>query len=248
MTGEGEWDITGRKSETDMSKRETPFEYEKTLKSVSSYPFVHKYLPIDRFLIRPPASLIVRAVFKTSVTPNQLTVCGFLFSLVAGLVFFLGKPAFFTLGGVLAMVSMIFDCADGMLARAKNMTSRYGAYLDIFLDRIADFAVLLGASLGYSKFTGDPRILVFGLLTIALYFLQVSLYYINIIYTRSEKSGEGAEAKSLAVFVIFVFSLLQRPDGFLLGIFLMASIGTVIKLIRFLKKGRDPAAAPAPSK
>ncbi|MCX6569486.1 MAG: CDP-alcohol phosphatidyltransferase family protein [Candidatus Aminicenantes bacterium] len=231
-----------------MSNSDTPFEYQKALKTVSSYPFLQKYLPVDRLLIRPPASLIVRAVFKTSVTPNQLTVCGFLFSLVAGVAFFLGKPAFFTIGGVLAMISMIFDCADGMLARAKNMTSRYGAYLDIFLDRISDFVVLLGASFGYSRFTGDARILVFGLLTIALYFLQVSLYYINLIYTRSERSGEGAEAKSLAVFVIFVFSLLQRPDGFLLGVFLMASFGTVIKLIRFLRKGRGQTAAPAPSK
>jgi len=231
-----------------MSKPETPFEYQKTLKNVLSYPFLHKYLPIDRFFIRPPASLIVRAVFRTSVTPNQLTVCSFIFSLIAGLAFFVGEPAFFTLGGVLAMISMVFDCADGMLARAKNMTSRYGAYLDIFLDRIADFVVLLGASIGYSRFTGDSRFLVFGLLTIALYFLQVSLYYINIIYTRSEKSGEGAEAKSLAVFCIFVFSLLHRPDGFLLGIFLMAFFGTVIKLIRFLKKGRGQTAAPVPSR
>jgi len=228
-----------------MNNSDTPFEYQKALKTVSSYPFLQKYLPIDRFFIRPPASLIVRAVFKTSVTPNQLTVCSFLFSLVAAVAFFLGKPVFFTLGGVLAMISMIFDCADGMLARAKNMTSRYGAYLDIFLDRIADFVVLLGASFGYSRFTGDARILVFGLLTIALYFLQVTLYYINLIFTRSERSGEGAEAKSLAVFVIFVFSLLHRPDGFLLGVFLMASFGTVIKLIRFLKKGRGQAAAPA---
>jgi CDP-L-myo-inositol myo-inositolphosphotransferase len=230
LTRGGEWDINIQKCEVDMSTPESQYEFRKSMKSVSSYPFVHKYLPIDRCIVRPPASLIVRAVFKTSVTPNQLTVCSFLFSLIAGFAFFLGKP----------------DCADGMLARAKNMTSRYGAYLDIFLDRIADFVVLLGASLGYSKFTGDTRILVFGLLTIALYFLQVSLYYINNLYTRSEKSGEGAEAKSLAVFVIFVFSLLRRPDGFLLGVFLMASSGTVIKLIRFLRKGRDPAAAPAP--
>lgn len=228
-----------------MSTPESQYEFQKSMKSVSSYPFIHKYLPIDRYIIRPPASLLVRAIFKTSVTPNQLTVCSFIFSLIAGLAYFLGTPAFFTLGGVLAMISMIFDCADGMLARAKNMTSRYGAYLDIFLDRIADFVVLLGASFGYSRFTGDTRILVFGLLTIGLYFLQVSLYYINNLYTRSEKSGEGAEAKSLAVFVIFVFSLLHRPDGFLLGVFLMASLGTVIKLIRFMRKGRDQAAAPA---
>ena len=230
-----------------MSTPESQYEFRKSLKSVSSYPFIHKYLPIDRYIIRPPASLLVRAVFNTSVTPNQLTVCSFLFGLAAGIAYLRGTPLSFVLGGFLVMISTVFDCSDGMLARGKNMTSRYGAYLDIFLDRIADFVVLLGASFGYSKFTGDTRILVFGLLTIGLYFLQVSLYYINNIYTRSDKSGEGAEAKSLAVFVIFVFSLLQRPDGFLLGVFLMASFGTVIKLIRFLRKGRGQAVAPAPS-
>jgi len=245
LTRGGEWDINNQKSEVEMSTPESQYEFQKSMKSVSSYPFIHKYLPIDRYIIRPPASLLVRAVFNTSVTPNQLTVCSFLFGLAAGFAYLGGTSLLFVLGGVLVMISTVFDCADGMLARAKNMTSRYGAYLDIFLDRIADFVVLLGASFGYSRFTGDTRILVFGLLTIGLYFLQVSLYYINNIYTRSEKSGEGAEAKSLAVFCIFVFSLLRRPDGILLGVFLMAFPGTIIKLIRFLRKGRDPAAAPS---
>jgi len=231
-----------------MSTPENPFDFQKSMKSVSSYPFVHKYLPVDRFIIRPPAALIVRVLYNTSVTPNQLTVSSFVFSLIAGLSFFLGKPVFFSLGGVLAMIAMVLDCADGMLARAKNMTSRYGAFLDLFLDRIADFVVLLGASFGYSRFTGDNRILVFGLLTISLYFLQVSLYYLNNIYARSETNGEGAEAKSLAVFGIFIFSMLHRPDGFLLGVFLMAFPGTIIKLIRFLRKGKDEAAAQVPSR
>ena len=61
---------------------------------------------------------------------------------------------------------------------------------------------------------------------------------------RIEKSGEGAEAKSLAVFVIFVFSIIGRPHGFLFSVFLMGSLGTVIKLVRFLRKGKAPEAAP----
>lgn len=228
-----------------MSTPEPQFDFQKSMKSVSSYPFIHKYLPIDRFIIRPPASLLVRAVFKTSVTPNQLTVCSFLFGLAAGIAYLRGTSLFFVLGGVLVMISTVFDCADGMLARGKNMTSRYGAFLDLFLDRIADFVVLSGASFGFYRFTGNFRFLVFGLVTIGFYFLQVSLYYINNLYTRSEKSGEGAEAKSLAVFLIFIFSLLRRPDGILLGVFLMAFPSTIIKLVRFLRKGRDQAAAPA---
>ena len=212
------------------------------MKRVSSYPFLHKYLPADRYLIRPPASLIVKAVFKTDITPNQLTWTSLVFALLAALAYLGGRPVFFALGGCLTLVSTIFDAADGMLARAKNMTSRYGAYLDLFLDRIADFVVMIGATIGYFKYSRSYAFLIFGLVTVGLYFLQLGLYYINLLYTRAEKNGEGAEAKSLAVCYIFVVSVLGRPDAILAGIFLMALSGTVIKLARFLRKGRDPEA------
>ncbi len=228
-----------------MSAPEGQFDYQKSLKNVKSYPFLHKFLPVDRYLVRPPASLLVRAVFATSLTPNHLTFMSFLLALAAGLVYMVGKPAFFALGGCLAMLSTIFDNADGMLARAKNLTSRYGAFLDLFLDRIADFVVLAGVAFGLYRSSADPRVLIFGLLTISLYFLQVSLYYLNCIYTGAQNNGEGAEAKNLAVFLILVFSLIRWPIGILIGVFLMASVGTIVKLFRFLRKGGDPEETPA---
>ncbi len=228
-----------------MSTPETQFEFTKSLKKVSSYPFIHKFLPFDRYAIRPPASLIVKAVLKTSVTPNQLTRTSFVFALLAGAAYAGGSRTFFTLAGCLSLVSTIFDAADGMLARTKAMTSRYGAYLDLFLDRIADFAVMLGASYGCYRHTGDWRLLVFGLVTIGLYFLQLTLYYVNNLYTGSEKSGEGAEAKSMAVFLIFLASIAGHPEWFLAGIFVMGVISLPSKFIRFMRKGRAPAASPS---
>lgn len=225
-----------------MSTSQAEFDFRRSMKRVSSYPFLHKFLPADRYLIRPPASLIVKAVFKTEITPNQLTWTSLVFALLAALAYSGGRPVFFALGGCLTLVSTIFDAADGMLARAKNMTSRYGAYLDLFLDRVADFVVMIGATIGYFKYSRSYAFLIFGLVTVGLYFLQLGLYYINLLYTRAEKNGEGAEAKSLAVCYIFVVSVLGRPDAILAGIFLMALSGTVIKLIRFLRKGRDPEA------
>jgi CDP-L-myo-inositol myo-inositolphosphotransferase len=225
-----------------MSTSETEFDFRRSMKQVSSYPFLHKFLPADRYLIRPPASLVVKAVFKTEVTPNQLTGTSLVLALLAALAYSGGRPVFFALGGCLTLVSTIFDAADGMLARAKNMTSRYGAYLDLFLDRIADFVVMMGATIGYYKYSRSSAFLIFGLVTIGLYFLQLGLYYINLLYTRAEKNGEGAEAKSLAAVYIFVVSIFGRPDAILAAIFLMALSGTVIKLARFLRKGRDPEA------
>ena len=221
------------------------FDYQRSLKTVKSYPFLHRYFPIDRLIVRPCASLVVRAVFRTSLTPNNLTVMSFFMALAAGLVYTVGRPAFFIIGGCLSMLSTIFDNADGMLARAKNMTSRYGAFLDLFLDRIADFIVLAGITFGLYRASADPRILMLGLMTIGLYFLQVSLYYLNNIYTGAAKNGEGAEAKNLAVFVILIFSLVGWPLGILISVGLMAAVGLVVKLISFLRLGKHPQEAPA---
>ena len=220
------------------------FDFEKSLKSVQSYPFIHRYLPFDRYIIRPPASLIVKAVFKSSVTPNQLTGLSLCFALLAAVAYSGGRPVFFAAGGTLTLISMIFDASDGMLARAKGMTSRYGAFLDLFFDRIADFAVLSGAAFGYFKYTRSQSFLILGLVTIGLYFLQLTLYYIDLLYRRVEKGGEGAEAKSLAACYIFAVSIAGRPDLILVGVLIMALVSTIFKLARFLRRGKDPEAAP----
>jgi CDP-L-myo-inositol myo-inositolphosphotransferase len=232
-------------TESDTTSPPQRFDYRRSLKTVKAYPFLHKYVPIDRLIVRPSASLIVRAVYRTRVTPNHLTLTSFFLALIAGLVFLVGRAPFIAIGGCLAMLSTIFDNADGMLARAKNMTSRYGAYLDLFLDRIADFVVLAGITFGIYRAAPDPRVLMLGLVTIGLYFLQVSLYYLINVYTGASANGEGAEAKNLAVFLILVCSLAGWPIGVLLGVGAMAVVGTLAKVITFLRKGRDPAAAPA---
>jgi CDP-L-myo-inositol myo-inositolphosphotransferase len=227
-----------------MSISQTQF-FEKSLKKTSRYPFLHKYIPFDRYVIRPPASLIVKALFKTRITPNQVTATSFIFALLAALAYTGARPVYFALGGCLALISTILDAADGTLARAKNMTSRYGAFLDLFLDRIAEFAVLTGASFGYFKYTRSYSFLIFSLVTIGLYFLQLCLYYLDLFYTRREQNGDGAEPKSVVVCLIFVVSVAGRPDAILAAVFLIGSFGTIVKLVRFLRKGDDPDAAQA---
>jgi CDP-L-myo-inositol myo-inositolphosphotransferase len=218
------------------------YEYRNSLKSVSSYPFIRKYLPVDRLIVRPLASVIVRMVYRSSVTPNQLTVISFVIGVAAGLVYLGSRPRAFVIAGILVLVSLVFDCADGMLARAKNMSSRYGAYLDLFFDRIVDFVVLAGISWGFSRYTQDRRILIFGLLTMALYFLQVSLYYLTESYKGQGRLGESAEAKVLVSFLIFLLSLFGRLDVILAGIFLMGCISPVIKIINVFREGKDQTA------
>jgi len=69
----------------------------------------------------------------TKLTPNQVTAISFLFAFFAGIAFYYH---FFILGAVLYQISYIFDIVDGALARVKKITSKFGAFFDVFTDWI----------------------------------------------------------------------------------------------------------------
>ena len=101
----------------------------------------------NAYVMRPLAAVVVSVVAKTPVTPNQLTLLN-LFIFVAAAVLFVAMP---TLAGALIGVAVVelsymFDCADGMLARHKQLASKEGHLFDFFTDE--GKAVLLAGSLG----------------------------------------------------------------------------------------------------
>jgi phosphatidylglycerophosphate synthase len=92
---------------------------------------------VNIYLLRPAAAAVVWILFPTSVTPNQVTVAAIVAGLAAASVYLGGTPAAVALAGLLVTVKDVLDDADGQLARAKQMYSRRGR----FLDSIGDFAV-----------------------------------------------------------------------------------------------------------
>jgi len=220
--------------------------FKMSLKNVQAYPFVHRYLPFERYLIRPPAFLVVRILHKTSVTPNQLTFASFFVGLAAGLAYLGATRAWFAAAGVLVMLSSILDCADGQLARVKNMSSRYGAHLDLFLDRVTDFVAIAGMVFGWYRGTRGTFLLAYGLLTCAAYFVEVTLYYLTNAYLEVKKTGEAAEGRGVIITLFFVTSLAGRLDWLIYIFSAYAFSNVVIKTVRFLRIGRDQASARRP--
>lgn len=204
------------------------FEFRKSLKEDSKYPILN-YFRVERYFTRPLASLVVRAVFNTSITPNQITLFSFFVGVCGAISFSRGKPIYFLLGGILAQLASIFDCADGMLARSKGLCSEYGAYLDLFLDRITEFLIFSSISIGYYIFSNDLRLFIACLFGIGLFFMQLALYYLTKIYQKNTKPGEAAEARGLCIFLIMVFSIFNRLD---LLIYLLLITIVCIILIR----------------
>ena len=103
-------------------------------------------------------------LFRRSLNPNLLSVCGVLVSLVAALAFSRGA---FVAGGLLVLGGGFFDLVDGVVARHNGTSSRWGAFLDSSLDRLVDMALLLGILMHYAKAGDLPLALLAGLASIA---------------------------------------------------------------------------------
>ena len=98
--------------------------------------------PINIWMHRPLAYAIVAAVYRTSITPNQITLLALVVGVAAGVCFFVGTPAAMIAGGILLWSSAILDGADGILARAKRMFSDLGRALDGSADGIVALATV----------------------------------------------------------------------------------------------------------
>ena len=202
------------------------------MKNDTLFPYL-KYLPIDRYIVRPVASLFAKVLYHTPFTPNQVTYFSFYLGVLSGVLYCFGEPRYFIIAGIILQFSLIFDCVDGMLARSKDMCTRFGAYLDIFLDRIVDFFFVGGIVIGYYVYSGNLKLLIAGIFTIALLFLEISLDYITREYNRREKSGEGAAVKSLFFVIAFLFTLLNRLDIFIIALLIAMIIIISLRVLTF---------------
>ncbi len=111
------------------------YEYRKSIKSSISDELVNTYL------LRPVAGLLVRVLYATSITPNQVTVASIVAGLAAAFVYLKGDPLSVAIGGLLVTTKDLLDSADGQLARAKQLYSRRGRFLDSIGDVVVNLAI-----------------------------------------------------------------------------------------------------------
>ncbi len=114
-----------------------PYSYKNSVKSNISDELVNVYVQ------RPLAGIVVHAVYFTPITPNQLTIIAMLFGIVGGI--FLGATDRHLAAAALCFyLKDILDSADGQLARAKQLYSRRGRFLDSIGDYIVDLFLFGG--------------------------------------------------------------------------------------------------------
>jgi len=141
---------------------------------------------LGHFLDRPLSSFAK----KINVNPNLLTVTGFLVTTAAAVV--LSQNLF--AGGALVILGGAFDVLDGVVARANDRTTRFGAFLDSVLDRYSDAFLFLGLSWYFYK-SDSPEGVILSLGTMVGALL--------ISYTRARAEGLGQDCHA---------GLMERPE------------------------------------
>lgn len=110
--------------------------------------------PINRYVHDPMGAGLVKFLKNTPVTANQVTYVSILFGLASAYAFSRGTPLSIIHAGFFLEVTLILDCADGQLARAKGAASDWGRLLDGIAGYIAYLAVVIGIMAGFKGYYG----------------------------------------------------------------------------------------------
>ena len=144
----------------------------------------------------------------TRITPNQITSVASAFGILSALSYFNQKPI---MGTSFFFLSYTFDAIDGKVARAQNTASDFGAWLDIFADRLN----LITISIGISWFTwlnnGEPSIFILNAFFLGLFFLGMESRYNVTIDGIRKSSSSTADLPTISD--LFLNSSNQKSDN-----------------------------------
>ncbi|MCL0089368.1 CDP-alcohol phosphatidyltransferase family protein [Dehalococcoidia bacterium] len=180
---------------------------------------------LGRLLTEP----IVRLIARTGISPNALTITGFLLNaLVAGVL----AGGYLFLGGFLVLFAGWFDMLDGALARISGKSTRFGTLLDSTVDRFSEAVVFLGLLVFYLAQGATLEILL-------IYFTIVGSIMVSYVKARAEglglRSEVGLFARPERVILLALGLLLSRisPVALLVVLWILA-VGTTITVLHRL--------------
>ena len=166
--------------------------------------------PATRERVRGLATPVATALGRLGLTPNALTLIGFVGTCVAALA---AATQQWLLAGILVLVFGIFDLFDGTLARATGQASRLGAFFDSTFDRAGEAIVYVGIAAGF---------VAGGYAEGAIYAAAAMAASFMVSYTRAkaESLGFGAGSGIAAVglmprevrLVVLALGLLLAPN------------------------------------
>lgn len=145
---------------------------------------------------------LIKGMIRLHITPNVVTTVGFIGNIAAAALFIAAATvstdteatSLLGWGGLVILLSGLFDMMDGRLARMGNMSSQFGALWDSTLDRYSELVSLFGICLCLLQHDW----FVSGIATFA-----AMVGSVMVSYVRARAEGLGIECK---------VGLMQRPE------------------------------------
>lgn len=199
--------------------------------------------PELRTKVRAMAEPIGRGLARMGLTPNALTVIGFLIACVAALA---AGAQIWPLAGFLVIFGGIFDMFDGLVARATGKASKAGAFMDSTFDRWGEGVVYVGITAG-CLFAG------YDLGAILAASAMTSAFMVSYARARSESLGfapgkgmanVGLAPREVRLVILTVGVALAGVNiailGFTLGLItVLATITTIQRIVVTLQQANQ---------
>ncbi len=179
------------------------------------------------------AGPLAQVLATTRITPNALTLTGFVISL--GAAFLIGGGHFLA-GALVLLGSGFFDMLDGAVARAGGKTTVFGAALDSTLDRYSE-AALFFALLWFFLPQGSTVTIVL------IYAVLVGSILVSYVRARAEGLGifgkEGFFTRPERI-IVLTLGLLVNQVVIALWLLALLTHFTVLQRLSYIWKNSTP--------
>jgi CDP-diacylglycerol--glycerol-3-phosphate 3-phosphatidyltransferase len=148
------------------------------------------------------------ALVKSRIKPNTLTCIALAISIIAAVAI---ATKYLLIGGILVLLSGLFDILDGAAARLTNKVTRFGALLDSTFDRISDAALFLGLFILYLSSGGTIEMVL-------IFLALIGSFLTSYIRARAEAIGinctVGLFTRAERIIILALGLLLNPLYGF----------------------------------
>ena len=136
---------------------------------------------------------VVRMLYSTPITPNQITVLSFFVGLLSMGFYVSGRSDSLVWGAIFLYGKVLLDNIDGNLARVRGTSSRLGRFLDSLTDFLVTVMIYIGISFYLVRTTGDNGFWFLGLFGLLACFMQSTFF---VFYLVSYTSRIGSYDKN----------------------------------------------------
>ena len=136
---------------------------------------------------------MVRMLYSTPITPNQITVLSFFVGLLSMGFYVSGRSDSLVWGAIFLYGKVLLDNIDGNLARVRGTSSRVGRFLDSLTDFLVTVMIYIGISFYLVRTTEDNGFWFLGLFGLLTCFMQSTFF---VFYLVSYTSRVGSYDKN----------------------------------------------------